>query len=821
VTGSTAALLLRIGRRTILRSRWRSLLIVVLILVPVAGMVGLATVMKTITPTAERSATDQMGQADLLVYPSGPGGDEAALRELLPAGSTIDPIFATSATLMAPGVAVSVTLRSHDPEGVGRGMLTLVSGRYPATTGEVAISAPVEKLASVDIGGTIDVRELGTAKVVGIIEQPLSLTARIVLADPSLATREMASNSANWLVALPAGYDADSMGLPEEGTPTAAGSSPPFSVTTRPERLREASGLGAVTLVLGGLALVDAALVAAAAFAVGVRRRQREIGLIAAAGASPRQLAGSVLAEALLLGGSASLIGAVVGILGALALSPFLDTLTGHRNPTIALDVPIMAGALGLGIVATLVAALGPALGAAHLPVLDALSGRRPPTTSSRRAFGLGIAVLVGGIALTAAGAGLRLADPLGSMSLVMLLGGAVLGTLGLGSCSPWLLGQLERPAARLPLASRIALRDTARARTRNAAIVTALLAATGGVVALGAYQASVEASYLAKFRPPLLADQIFVSGGAGVPEAGPELARELGAIAGGPIPGVGSDTRYVWISPTDSTDPNVPLVTQSVTVGDAELLKALGAEAAADDLEQGSIVLLTDKPAPLTQMTVHVASRTDGSDVSTVRLPVHVIPLGISFEDLPGAVISAETAARLGVPAGQSQRYILRLGHPVTEADAARVAAIAAKYPDTWTLTSRPPEIAGSGFRIVLIGGSILFALSVTGIAVALGEAESRPEQRTLLAIGADRRLRRKITAARAGVIALLGGLLAVPAGLLPVWGLLVTRNAPLVVPVPEVIAAVALLPVLAIAATWLFSRPIPEWSAFRGPTS
>jgi hypothetical protein len=39
--------------------------------------------------------------------------------------------------------------------------------------------------------------------------------------------------------------------------------------------------------------------------------------------------------------------------------------------------------------------------------------------------------------------------------------------------------------------------------------------------------------------------------------------------------------------------------------------------------------------------------------------------------------------------------------------------------------------------------------------------------------------------------------------------------------VPVPEVIAAVALLPVLAIAATWLLSRPIPDWSAFRGSTS
>ncbi|MGH2511244.1 MAG: FtsX-like permease family protein, partial [Candidatus Limnocylindrales bacterium] len=98
-----------------------------------------------------------------------------------------------------------------------------------------------------------------------------------------------------------------------------------------------------------------------------------------------------------------------------------------------------------------------------------------------------------------------------------------------------------------------------------------------------------------------------------------------------------------------------------------------------------------------------------------------------------------------------------------------------------------------------------------------ALGEAESRSDQRTLLAVGADPRVRRRITAARAGVIALLGGVLAVPAGLLPVWGLLASRGAPLVVPVPEAIAAVLVLPVVAIGAAWLLGRPIPEWGAFR----
>ena len=66
-----------------------------------------------------------------------------------------------------------------------------------------------------------------------------------------------------------------------------------------------------------------------------------------------------------------------------------------------------------------------------------------------------------------------------------------------------------------------------------------------------------------------------------------------------------------------------------------------------------------------------------------------------------------------------------------------------------------------------------------------------------------------------------MLAGALAVPAGLLPVWGVLASRGAPLVVPVPEVVAALAILPILAVAGTWLLSRPIPAWSAFRNSTT
>lgn len=152
-----------------------------------------------------------------------------------------------------------------------------------------------------------------------------------------------------------------------------------------------------------------------------------------------------------------------------------------------------------------------------------------------------------------------------------------------------------------------------------------------------------------------------------------------------------------------------------------------------------------------------------------------------------------------------------------MTDDDLGKAASFAAAYPETHTYGSLPWDPSAYLFRLVMIAGALLFALTVTGIAVALGEAESRPEQRTLLAIGADPRMRRRIAAARAGVIALLGGGLAVPAGLLPVRGLLASRGAHLVVPVPEIPAALAILPLLAIAGTWLLSRPIPDWSAFR----
>jgi putative ABC transport system permease protein len=822
--------LLRLARRNVRRSVWRSLLIVVLVTLPVAGMVGVTSVMKTVTPTPERSVAARMGDADFEVF-AGEGGSGDLLRARVPPGSVVEPLLRVTDKLTLPGLNVEVGLTSYEPGGLAQKMLVLLDGRMPAVEGEVAVSAEVIRLSGAVIGGKIELAELGSQTVVGLIENPMRLKDRVVFAGPWLAAQAEAAKTVEWLVKLPPGSDRSFLDL---GVPTEVNGEPPigdgttlpaFIITPRTYALAGDSAVGPATIVLGGLALLNAALVAAAAFAVGIRRRQRELGILAAAGAEPRHLAGSVLAEALVLGGLGAIAGIAVGIAGAFALSPFLDQLTDHRNPLVSPDLVVLVIGAAMGLIAALLAAVVPAWSAGRMPVLTALSGRRPPTSSSRRALALGAGLVAAGFGLTSLGALLRLNASDTSTSTLMLFAGAVLGTLGFGACSPWLLGRLERPSARLPVASRIALRDLARARSRNGPIVTALLAAFAATVALSSYQASVEASNRARYQPSLYPDQLIVQG-PGFADAGPDAAAALGAIASGPMLGVGNSDRDAWISPGDSDDPNLPLTAAYVVVADATLAKALGMETAWPDLEAGKVVFVSEKARSVSKATVHIVSKAAFEDLDRVVLPASVFVTGLFSDELPRALLSAATFERLGLTPGHSDsapsdRYIIRLGRPVTEDDLAKVGSIAAGYPDTHTYGSLPSTRGGDLFRLFMIAGALLFALTVTGIAVALGEAESRPEQRTLLAIGADPGLRRRIAASRAGVIALLGGTLAIPAGLLPVWGLLASRGADIVVPWPEILAAFAVLPLLAVAGTWLMSRPIPDWSAFRAQGS
>jgi len=288
-------------------------------------------------------------------------------------------------------------------------------------------------------------------------------------------------------------------------------------------------------LILGSLALVESALIASAAFAVSIRRRQRELGLLAATGATPRQLASIVLLEAAVLGAVACAVGLVVGVAGVLAISPWLDELTQRRNPPLVLDLVGIGGPMLVGFLAAMIAAIVPARTVARVPVLLALSGRRPAQTPARRTLWLGLGVVALAAAMTLVGATLAFGGD-SSVRYLLLIGGAVLSTLGFGACGPWLLERLDSLASRLPLAGRIAFRDTARARSRSSPIVTAILAGCAAAIALGAWQTSRDQESLAGWVPSLYADQVAINGPDSA-AVGEVLRAEQGAVAGTSIP--------------------------------------------------------------------------------------------------------------------------------------------------------------------------------------------------------------------------------------------------------------------------------------------
>jgi putative ABC transport system permease protein len=804
---SAAGALLRLARRSVRRSLWRSSLVVILIALPVAGMVGFAALADAAQPTPDEAATNLMGRADVLLQPAEPSAtnEGARLRALLPDGSRVEPVLAGADELVVDGLRVSVAVRGEDLEGLAAGRLIMREGRAPREIGEVAASPETVELTGAAIGDRILLAERGEVVVVGIAVNPERIEDRFVLSVPPAVSGDF--TDVMWLVELPAGAGIDP--ADPNFAVDAFGTDAPYFGSSR-ESVRAFGETTRLSLiVVGGLALVEAALVAAAAFAVGLRRRLREFGLLAAAGAGPRHLAGAVVAEGAVLGAAGALIGIVVGVAALLAAGPWLPDITGRLGAAPRFDPGWIATAGLIGLAAALVAAGWPALTASRIPVLAALSGRRPPARPATHGLAAGIGLLVGGGGLTLAGALLRQGDG-SDLSIVMLLVGAVLGVLGCGAMSPWFVERLATLAPRLPLSPRIALRDAGRSRNRSGPIVTAVLASLAATVALATLNASQEAMARERFDPEMGERHLVVSG-PGAEVAGPRIAEDLDAAAAAPMRPAEMPGRWLVVE-TDAVVEGEPLLAWHVAVGEWELAEALEIpEAFAADLAAGRMLVLGPPDARVSRATVTVWDE-DGP-VETRELDARLVPAA-RYPALPEAILGTTAAAELGLVEPDVAQYLVRLGAAVGPRELSAAGAIAGEYPDTAIRAADPNALAAGQdtLRLVVLGISVLVALTVTGVAVALGEAEARADHRTLVTVGAHPALRRRITAARAGTVAAVGGVLAVPAGLLPVWGVLLSRGVPIVVPAPEILVAVVGLPLLAVIGGLVLSPDLPR---------
>jgi putative ABC transport system permease protein len=888
---------LRVARREARRSKGRSALVIVMIAFPVLGLTFAAVSFDMFRLTPAERADRAMGAADARVHwdhrgavqqtvdgtawPANPdaaaGGEPvtaAGLIAKLPVGTRALPLRRGTVRLRtAAGAGELDAVIVDATDRLTRGYVEVLEGRAPTGPSEVALTTQAVGRLGQTLGGTILAGDgVRSFTVVGLVEFP-SLLAQVVLFGPAAETAVSAQGSFNraWLVDTPLPLDWASV-LELNRVGIAVASREVFANPPPADEVGNAYGvsLGArefsLGVLVGGLGLLEVVLLAGPAFAVGARRRQRQLALVAANGGTPAHVRRIVLADGVVLGGVGAAGGIALGILTAFVARPFFEEYLAHARAGGYRVYPLALAAIaGLAIVTGLLAALVPAFITARQDVVAALAGRRGITRSRKR-------WLFAGLGLVALGTAVVVYGTL-SVGQTVVLAGLVLGEIGMVLCTPALVGIIARVGPVLPLAPRVALRDAARNRAAAAPAISAVMAAVAGSVAIGLYFSSQRALD-DEWPTTLPVGTITVQALTGDPDHPADgRAIEAAVRAGLPVtairplswvscpPGTTGE-RYCAFNaeyPPEQVCPYAAKVIRGDTLTKDEM-RAARRDRRCDDDPYGSIafgqVYVDDGT------TVAAISGASADEVAAAAAVLRAG--GVVVRDrrlvkdgrMTFAVVNAapsqtqgprEWAA--GAPRISLPAYVLTTGNPgmapVVSTAAVAKAGLGSTAGSIIVETSRPPtqeELDGLRLRLerlnsylevthrptgninvvlwFLAGAAGLITLGAAAIATGLAAADGRADLSTLAAIGASPRVRRGLSLSQSGVIAGLGSMLGAVAGLGAAVAIIVALNQryadiwpgppvmPIVLPWISLVVSLLVVPLIAMLGAGTLTR-------------
>ncbi len=524
---SSWAVALRMARRDVRRHKGRSALIVVMVAVPTLLLSLVVTLTMTDNVDSVESIPSTMGSGQALV--EGPdtarffqGADPNQGSVTVPGSSqtipgldsstgAFDNADAIAGLVGAPVVPIAsfqgrttIGERRVTVDGVAVGgsqglsdKFRLVSGRWPQGRSQALVTEygrfrglPDRGRFTVSVDGADQ-----TYDVVGVAATTSRYGSEaIAVAEPPTKLR---GGGGQWIVHgdTPISW-ADVQRLNEYGLRVTSRQvllDPP-SVDELPVEMRELT-VGSdneVNLMLGlgaAMLLIITALLVGPAFAVSATRQRRTLALAASNGASTPVLRRTVLAQAIVLGGTSALVGTTLGVL-ATPIAMSLTRAEGDFGAPVPFDVPwsLLIGIALCALASTLVAALAPARRLGQLDIVGVMRGQSVSPRPSLLVLAAGVVLtLLGAFAvLGSTGAG-------GLPSITSLLGlqtggevavtiGAVVLILGALFLVPIVLAGVGRIGRHLPASLRMAARDLARHRARSAPSVAAVLAAVAGL---------------------------------------------------------------------------------------------------------------------------------------------------------------------------------------------------------------------------------------------------------------------------------------------------------------------------------------------------
>jgi putative ABC transport system permease protein len=432
-------------------------------------------------------------------------------------------------------------------------LLSLREGRGPSSDTEVVLSANLAKTSTYAVGDRIGVLTplAGDATqftVVGVSQYSggrNSLAGETIVFFNEPAAQRLLLGAADTYNSIDVRVT-DKSTIPAVRDRIAAVLGPDYQVKTGDQLAGESTqsleeGLNFFNYLLLGfaaIALFVGVFLILNTFSIIVAQRTRELALFRAMGASRRQVIGSVLIEAIVIGVLASILGLLFGIGIGAGLGNLLASFLGGGDIRLAgLSVPLSAviSAFVVGVGVTIVAALLPAMRASRIPPVAAMQDIATPDRPLTRMTSIGAGVLaVGGLAL-----GLGLTDNLGDYGLTGVLGGLLTCFVGVALLTPIIsrpvVSVLGRAFGRRA-SGKLGRRNSARNPRRTAITAAALMVGIAIITGISVIFASVRESTVEAVDTGVNAELVIAAegfGATGLPAFSPTTMQQIRGLSG------------------------------------------------------------------------------------------------------------------------------------------------------------------------------------------------------------------------------------------------------------------------------------------------
>jgi putative ABC transport system permease protein len=736
---------------------------------------------------------------DVVVRPEGTGGaDGTTTSKTIPAsvvaqlaripgvaradGNIVDPttfVVSKQGKVIggqgAPGLGLNHT---GGPTASGEPPATIVDGRWPQRSGEIAIDSGTAKRADYVVGDTATLVTSGAqatvkAKVVGLVKFGPGGTIGATLTFFDTATAQRLYQHGKdvftdvWVTA------ADGTSQEDLRAAVAAKLPKGLEAVTGDAAAAEAQDqIGQVTnfigiflLVFAGIAVVVGSFLIMNTFSILVAQRSRELALLRALGARRRQVSRSVLFEAFVIALFGSTVGVGVGFLLAVGIRALFGTfgLDLSSSPLVFQSTTVLA-AYAVGLVVTLVAAYLPARRAGKMPPVAAMRDdvAMPERSLQWRALAgatmqvLGVyAVVLGVFTQISHGTywigggvfglviGTSLISPVIGRPLIAVVGWVyrlVFGTVGV---------MAEQNAVRNP--------------RRTAATASALMIGLTLVAMMSVFGASAKASVDQTIKKNFTADYV-VSNAIGQPFAA-SITQQVRKVAG--VKTV-SSFRFLPLGFKDG--PSFAGAVDPATFPQAVSMDMLAGSVSA--LAQPNTIIVDDARA--SENGYRMGDRIQAS-IAGVDTRLKVVGIYASRSSTPaGYLVSLATATKAGLPQRDSMMFVLRQpgADPAAVSTAinriiADIPTVTLKDQNAFAAERRAPIDQMLYIIYALLGLAVVIAVLGIINTLALSVIERTREIGLLRAVGLSRRQLRAMLRLESVVIALLGAVLGIVLGL------------------------------------------------------